>query len=364
MGHHRWAFAITSRKGRVKQLSILTVLVGLIITGVTLIPATEAFANASTAEVAAGGIVFVKSENVRMLEETLHISVKRVNVKYRFLNESDQDVHSTVAFPLPLYDIRAGNGPYDDARAIMATFKVWVAGRPVSTEISRKALDGDRDITALLREVGLSDKQIFDDADLTSDSVAALEKLEREKGKSFDWKGSDTAFWQQSFPAGKEIVIELSYKPLAGNSYNEAYDKNNGGYTPREPRWSPDEYRNKACLDKRSELKIAQKIAMLVNEGAVEVHLNADNVAYILATGRNWKGPIGTFTLRIEKGAPDEEISLCFPGKPKKISPTIYEFYKRDFVPPDELVVFFYSVGTLMGIPKKVVNPSELKFRD
>jgi hypothetical protein len=346
MEDYRRVFGTISRNGDAKQLNILAVVVGLIITAVTLIPATEAFANMSTAEVAAGGIVFVKSENVRMLEETLHISVKQVNVKYRFLNESDQDVHSTVAFPLPPYDIRAGNGPDDDARAIMATFKVWADGRPVSPEISRKAVDGDRDITALLREVGLSDKQIFDDGDLTDDQVAALEKLERGKGEFLHWKGSDTAFWQQSFPAGKEIVIELSYKPLAGNSYSEAYDKYNGGYVPQEPRWSPDKYRHEACLDKRLKLKIAQNIESLVKKGADEVHLNADNVAYILATGRNWKGPIGTFTLRIEKETPHEFISLCFPGKPKKISPTVYEFYKRDFVPPDKLVVYFYSVGS------------------
>ncbi len=72
---------------------------------------------------------------------------------------------------------------------------------------------------------------------------------------------------------------------------------------------------------------------------------NVKNVEYILGTGRNWKGPIGTFTLRIEKETPDEIISLCFSGKPKKISPTVYEFYKRDFVPPYRLVVFFYGVG-------------------
>ncbi len=65
---------------------------------------------------------------------------------------------------------------------------------------------------------------------------------------------------------------------------------------------------------------------------------------YILGTGRNWKGPIGEFKLRLKKNTPEEIVSVCFPGQPEKLSPTLYEFTQRNFVPDDRLVVYFYNV--------------------
>ncbi|MGO9567942.1 MAG: DUF4424 family protein [Desulfomonilaceae bacterium] len=298
---------------------------------------TEAFANETTARLGAGGITFTKSEDIRMLEEILQISRKQVNVKYRFLNESDKDIHTTVAFPLPPYHLP----PHDelDAREIMATFKVWVAGRPVSTEISRKAVVGDRDVTAQLRELGLSDDQIFDNADLTEDQQAALEKLDGGKGEFLGRTVTATAFWEQSFPAGKEIVIEHQYRPVVGFRFASAYHPGGLDMTDLLPR----------CLDARIGRTLGNRIikayAKLVEQD--DDYVVRYDIEYILGTGRNWKGPIREFKLRIVKDKPDEFISLCFPGKPKKISPTVYEFYKRDFVPPGKLVVYFYQVGPM-----------------
>jgi len=56
--------------------------------------------------------------------------------------------------------------------------------------------------------------------------------------------------------------------------------------------------------------------------------------------------------LRLVKERPDEFVSVCFPGKPDKISPTVYEFYQKDFVPQDTLVVYFYRVLTPLEAEK------------
>lgn len=69
-----------------------------------------------------------------------------------------------------------------------------------------------------------------------------------------------------------------------------------------------------------------------------------NDVEYVLGTGRNWKGPIADFTLRIEKDSPEQFVSLCFPGRAKRVSPTVLEFSHTDFVPQDKLVVYFYTV--------------------
>ena len=55
-----------------------------------------------------------------------------------------------------------------------------------------------------------------------------------------------------------------------------------------------------------------------------------------------WKGPISDFRLIIKKDSADQLVSLCFPGQPKKIGNSIV-FSIRDFVPADDLVVYFIS---------------------
>jgi len=72
-----------------------------------------ASANDTTARVAAGGIEPLKSADVRILRETLTISLKLVTVRYVFLNESDHDVQATIAFPMPAYGWWNGAGQID-----------------------------------------------------------------------------------------------------------------------------------------------------------------------------------------------------------------------------------------------------------
>ena len=70
----------------------------LLIAGVVAAPA---LANDTSAELATGGLIFVRNENVEMRSEDLTISAKEVSVRYRFFNTSDKDVTVLVAFPLP-----------------------------------------------------------------------------------------------------------------------------------------------------------------------------------------------------------------------------------------------------------------------
>jgi len=60
----------------------------------------SALANDSSAELATGGLVFVKNPDVKMLAEDLYISTKEIRVRYKFLNKSNADVTTLVAFPL------------------------------------------------------------------------------------------------------------------------------------------------------------------------------------------------------------------------------------------------------------------------
>src|SRR5215213_9510723 len=66
-----------------------------------MMAAAPAFGNDTTAELAAGGLIFVRNDNVEMRSEDLLISPKEVIVRYRFYNKSDKDVTVLVAFPMP-----------------------------------------------------------------------------------------------------------------------------------------------------------------------------------------------------------------------------------------------------------------------
>jgi hypothetical protein len=265
-----------------------------------LIQGASAFANDTLIRMGAGGITFVKSEDIRMLEEYLYISQKKVKVKYRFLNESDKDIHTSVAFPMPSSEGRSGDTLEWAIKRLKTSFSVLVDGSPQSTTAYH----------------------------------------------------DDTVVWQQTFPAGKETVVEHSYVPIPGGDIELWSDMRNEGLASRMMvgalRYAVGVIPSRgtgsdACLDKSVKRIIENRVTSLSAESD-HVYVVERDVEYALGTGRNWKGPIGKFTLLVEKENPEDFISLCFPGKGTKISPTTLEFVQNDFVPPDKLVVYFYRV--------------------
>src|SRR5262249_2221206 len=99
--------------------------------------AAPALANDSTAELATGGLIFVRNENVEMRSEDLTISTKEISVRYRFFNNSDKSVTVLVAFPLPEITIEGSDSnislPTEDPVNLLA-FTTAVNGKPVTTK--------------------------------------------------------------------------------------------------------------------------------------------------------------------------------------------------------------------------------------
>jgi hypothetical protein len=333
----------------IKQVNIVSILVLLVTIYAVFVPIPSALADDTMARVAAGGITFVKSEDVRMLKEILEISTKEIRVRFTFLNESPKDIHATVAFPMP--PTRATEH-WNVEKRLLETFAVRVNGRSVQTTVVRKAVIAGKDVTAQLRALGLSDKQIFQNSpdksseviqDLTSNQRASLKKLGGDPEQSNPWNITVTMVWHQTFPAGKEVMVEHSYAPIVGAVYTVPFADGRLSQSSLIP--LPPGKAAEACLDETTRQGIKNQVKACTKRNPEQVFVTLHHVEYILGTGRNWKGPIGEFTLRIEKETPHQITSLCFPGKPKKISPTVFELYQKDFVPPDKLVVYFYMVG-------------------
>src|SRR5215467_8442059 len=117
-----------------------------------------ALANDSSAELAAGGLIFVRNDNIEMRSEDLTISVKEVQVRYRFFNKSDKAVTVLVAFPMPEIKVDGPDDnislPTDDPVNLLA-FATAVNGRPVTTKVEQRVLAVGLDRTQALRDLGI-----------------------------------------------------------------------------------------------------------------------------------------------------------------------------------------------------------------
>lgn len=315
-----------------------------------LILLISAFANAndSIARVGAGGISLLKSEDIRMVREVLEISTKAIKVNYLFKNETNKDIQTVVAFPLPPYRWNSGESMTESNVRPLRSFTTQVGGKKVATTIARKAMAKNKDVTSQLREIGLSDSQIFetfahclDDGsenkfELCNVSSAQLGLLEQ----LGDWEIHETAFREQLFPANAEIDVLHEYAPLVGASYDIPYQKGFGYVSDMLVKSESSE----ACVDDRTRSAIQKRVNSLVEHGARNVWVTLKEVEYILGTGRNWKGAITNFTLILKKDSPEQFISLCFPGKPKRVGHSILKFTQENFIPQDKLIVYFYDV--------------------
>jgi len=319
-----------------------------------------AWANDSSAELATGGLIFVRNDNVEMRSEDLTISAKEVQVRYRFFNKSDKNVTVLVAFPMPEIKVDGPDVsvslPTEDPVNLLA-FATTVNGRPVTTKVEQRVYALGLDRTQLLRDLGVP---LAPHLQATNE---ALEKLPRAKwdeliriglaeveqydvGKGMEdhlaprWSMQTTFYWEQTFPPKAETVIEHRYKPSVGASVQTAL----GSPTAAQEDWY-EEYVQKYCLDK--ELLAAVERARREARGQYGAPYSEQRIEYILKTGGNWAGPIKEFRLVVDKGEADNLVSFCG-EEVKKVGPTRFEIKKTDFTPDDD-----FAVLILKRMPKQ-----------
>jgi hypothetical protein len=307
--------------------------------------APPAIANDTTAELATGGLVLTKNSDIIMRAERLFISMTEVRVRYVFFNKSDKDISSTIAFPMP--DIRGDAVtdiavPTADPQNILG-FSVISAGRAVNARVEQKVFANGVDQTEVLRRLGIPL------APHVESTHNALDKLPRKEwthlvnlgladpGTAMKehlfprWTLKTTYFWQETFPARRRLVAEHRYRPSVGSSVVTMLGN------PDPAIESLASYQRKYCVDAdfvdtvtRARRAADSKYAPFTER----------RIEYILTTGANWAGPIGSFTLVVDKGSSQNLVSFCANGV-KKISPTQFEVRKRNFIPKSDLSILF-----------------------
>ena len=315
--------------------------------------ASAARANDSTANLAAGGLVFTKTDAIEMRSEDLSISQDRILVDYVFVNTSDEPVTTTVAFPLP--EIRLDpfdfnvDVPSEDPENPFA-FETTVDGKPVDMTIDRAAFANGETVTQELQTLGLAFAPPNDE---TSQKLDALPKSEWERlekagiaaTNSFDagrgwethlsptWAYRITYHWQQTFPPGKEVRIRHSYKPSVGSFVSTLIGSSYA--SPEEIA----EQRKRYCIDDDIVRAVERRTKSVGESGiAYQEHW----IDYVLTTGANWAKPIGSFRLTVDKGETKNLVSFCADGV-KKISPTTFEVTKTDFTPTSDLSILILT---------------------
>jgi Domain of unknown function (DUF4424) len=322
---------------------------GLMLAAIALLACANAAANDSTAELAAGGLVLTMSDDIDMRSEELHISPRQVRVSYRFYNSSPHDVKTLVAFPMP--DITVADAaaklplPTDDPENLLG-FSTRVDGAPVKARAVQKVFARGADRTTDLERMkvplaphlrtadkALSRLQPADWEEVRRLGLADVEEYSVGRGMrkqlSPRWTLKTTYLWEQTFPAGKEVAIEHSYKPSVGRSGQTALADPAAFHQP----WLK-EYLRKYCLDRdfMAAVEQARQTARTPN-GAP---FSEERISYLLSTGANRAKPIGEFRLIVDTGDPANLVSFCMEGA-KRIGPTKYEVRKADFLPQADL---------------------------
>jgi hypothetical protein len=314
-------------------------------------PLVRLAANDSTAEHAAGGLILKQSAEIDMISEDLYVSAEQIRVRYVFRNRTRRDVNVTVAFPMPDRDLveeRESDVAYPD------DFATRVDGRAVTMQVERKAMLGGTDHTALLQRLRVPIAPDDDGADGTVAALNALPRADRDRLRSLGlvevsewdsgqgarhalvplWTVRETWFWQQVFPAGRNLVVEHRYRPGTGGTAGVPL-------AFRDYRNSEDGRRAQAeyCTD-RAFLAALDRFSAGESRGGG--FATEQRVRYILTTGGNWRSPIGDFRLVVDKGRAENIVSFCGTGL-RQISPTRFEMRRRNWRPDSDLAVLIVS---------------------
>jgi hypothetical protein len=341
-----------------------------------LLPAVS-LADDSAVSIAAGGLVARRETRVVMAKEVLKISPTKVTVDYDFRNDSNQDVATEVAFPIPPYSYDF-DGP-EIASEAFSGFRLIVNGKPVAYQIEAKATLNGKDVTSILA----SDKidiptfgHLHETADgtvLHTPDMEHLPKTERERLVRLGLFGTDRPWgtwtvhlqyhWTQTFPVHSTVHIRHEYTPVEGyemmprDAIRKALHEPPASNQPEWQKASADDVKPLAgfCPD----LALLRGVERGIAESNEDDYAHPHWVDFILTSANTWKQPIEDFTLIVERGRPvdgygkpieNEQnlISFCSPQNAlvEKLDTDRFQVHLTNFVPKSELRIGFFDIVT------------------
>lgn len=324
----------------------------MLILPTTILPAGHLFADDGAASIAAGGLVVMKREpRITMAKEVLKISETKVVVDYDFRNDSDADITTEVAFPIPDYEcIQGERAPSEQG---FDDFQLWIDGSPARYQVEARAFRRGKEFTELLAGMHV-DVASFGHTPANNNSqdipkLPAAQRRQLEEADLLDhygqplWQVRKKYYWQQTFLAHKIVHLRHEYTPALGANNSTSY-----GMQPKPDPNSAAEIRS-FCLDGGLRA-LLQQIADGKEKDKSAWYTFVD---FILTTANTWKTPIEDFTLIVErpqrKSNPNENklgdyVSFCWDGPVTKLDADHFSAHAVNLVPAKELRIGFFAV--------------------
>jgi hypothetical protein len=297
-------------------------------------------ADDGAASISVGGIVMKRETRISMQKEVLRISPKSVSVDYEFRNDTNEDITTEVAFPVPSYVMDWAH--YSPAQQGFDDFRLTVEGRPAKFDVEVKAKLKGQDVSAILQKYGIDIAtfgHVGSDAPRAKD-IRRLPSAQRaslvhtgliDNEAEMDvalWAVEKKYYWRQTFPAHSTVLVSHEYTPVIG------FTNSVGNGLRGEDAYSKKEVES-LCL----EPKLSRSLAVLASDQNNSVPFSY--VDFILTTANTWKTPIEDFTLIVErpheKDASQNIVSFCWDGPVKKIDADYFEAHTSNLIPKKEL---------------------------
>jgi Domain of unknown function (DUF4424) len=341
--------------------------------GVALLLAFPAFADDSAASIAAGGLVPRRETRIVMAKEVLQIGPEKVVVDYDFRNDSDQDVMTEVAFPVPPYTYTPDNPPISNES--FSDFRLSINGKPAAFETEAKATLNGKDVTAILTDdkidiATFGHLREIDNANTSAQTpdIDRLPKAEQQRLAQLGlydaedgwgaWTVDLQYHWTQTFPAHSTVHIRHEYTPVEGSELMELDTLQNVLEHKQPSTGDADSIKEEGedigrleglCPDPSL---LAGLVGRMKASGPGEgQYAHPHWVDFILTSANTWKQPIEDFTLTVDRGKAVEEdaksfVSFCPPqGAPvEKLDANHFQVHLNNFVPAGELRIGYFDV--------------------
>jgi hypothetical protein len=344
----------------------------------------SAIADDTAVSIAAGGLVPRRETRIVMAKEVLRISDKKVVVDYDFRNDTDQDVTTEVAFPIPPYTNEFPNGNISGQS--FQDFKLWVNGKPIHYESEVKATLHGKDVTGILESNHIDIRTFGHFDDTTEDAHHVLKilvpdftRLPKDAQSRLFKEGlfedqAEMAFslytvhlqyhWTQTFPAHSMVHIKHEYTPVQGWIDSMPADALQIALVPESAQKDVKRWNDSGAKDISSFCPEPELLQGMIRKISDDKNASDDSeffpihwVDFILTSANAWQRPIEDFTLIIGRPQPLQGmktlVSLCSPagGKVEKLDADHFQVHLTNFIPVSELHIGFFEVPLAKPAP-------------
>lgn len=256
---------------------------------VLLLVPVLAWANDTVFALAAGQVVYKKTDVIAMQEEWLTLEDDRFKIEYRYQNLTDKPQKADIAFPIETYalqdyTVRAASTGYEHNPYGLKLYDE--GGRGIPFELQRSAWQEKENITPALKAMGI--KNVADEKNFTETQRSQLRKKgwvsqNMDGEESPNWLVKTDYLFSLDFMPRQQRFITHSYIPAATSSstnpeLDEAYLK------------------HYCSADAQKALPEAGAAAVKKYTGKYVI---AETIPYILTTAKNWAAQMQKLHLRV-----------------------------------------------------------------